>query len=309
MTTGMNNAQVRVIDPILTTHAQGYRQPDFVGEALFPRVPVTVSGGRVIEFGLESFRKYNLRRAPGAATQRISFGYAGKPFALFQDALEAPVPREHAREAQVPGIDLASRTINLTLKVVLKSLEEEQAALATNAANYDANHKLALAGATKWSTDTGKPSADIEAGKEAVRASTGAYPNVLLLSPGAFTAAKNNPGVVERFKYVSKDSITTAMLAALWEVQKVVVGKAITVSDAGAFTDIWGNSAILAYVPDTPSGAEEPSYGYTYTLDGHPLVEQPYYDNNAKSWIYPVTMERAPVLSGIASGFLIQNPA
>ncbi|PWR23360.1 major capsid protein [Zavarzinia compransoris] len=309
MTTSMSNAQVRVIDPILTTHAQGYRHPDYVGETLFPRVPVAVSGGRVIEFGLESFRRYNLRRAPGAATQRISFGYAGKPFALVQDALEATVPREHSREAQVPGINLAARAVNMVLKVVTKSLEEEQAAIATATANYDANHKVTLSAGTKWSAATGTPSADIEAGKEAIRASTGAYPNVALLSAVAFAAAKNNPAVVERFKYVSKDSITTEMLAALWGISRVVVGGAVTVSDGGAFADIWGNNAVLAYVPSSPAGAEEPSYGYTYTLDGHPVVEQPYYDNNAKSWIYPVTMERSPVLSGIASGYLIQNPA
>ena len=37
------------------------------------------------------------------------------------------------------------------------------------------------------------------------------------------------------------------------------------------------------------------------------MVEVPYYDNNAKSWIYGVGYERAPQLTGITAGFLIQN--
>ena len=305
----MNPGQVRVVDPILSTVAQGYRNAAFVGGFLFPRVGVTVSGGRILTFGKESFQAYNLRRAPGAATTRIGFGYAGERYALVQDAVEVPVPREHMRDAaQVPGVDLGTRATNTGMQVVTKALEAEQASIALNASNYDSDHKVTLSGGTKWSAETGTPSADVETAKEAIRASTGMYPNVVLLSALAFKAAKNNPKVVERFKYVSKDSITAEMLASLWEVERVVVGRAVTASDAGAFSDIWGNNAVVAYAPQQPSGMEEPSYGYTYTMEGHPLVEQPYWDNGAKSWIYGVTMERAPVLAGMAAGYLIQNP-
>lgn len=305
----LNPQQVRVIDPILTTHVQGYRHPDMVGENLFPRVPVEISGGQVIEFGKESFQQYNARRAPGAATKRIDFGYLGKPFALVQDSLEGKVPREFQRDAsRVPGIDLGTRATNTVMRSLLLGLEIEQAGIALDANNYDVNHKVALAGTDKWSDPGGKPSTDIEDAKEAVRASIGVYPNVVVLSAVSFKAAKTNPNVIERFKYTSSDSITEAMLAKLWDVEKVVVGKAVKADDAGAFSDVWGNNAVVAYVPMTVNGVEEPSYAYTYTMSGHPLVEQPYYDNNAKSWIYGVTMERVPVLTGITAGFLIQNP-
>ena len=306
-TTGMSASQVRVVDPVLSNVVQGYRHPEHVGMALFPRVPVMVSGGQVIEFGKESFKLYNARRAPGGNTKRVQFGYLGKPFALVQDALEGQVPREHLRDAsRTPGIDLGTRASNTTMSSLSLALEHEQAQLARNAANYDANHQVDLA-AAKWTVDTNNPNADIETGKEAVRATVGLYPNTLLLSALAFKAAKNNAKVVERFKYTSRESITAEMLANLWDVERVVVGKAITFDDAGVATDVWGADAILAYVPPVPSNMEEPSYGYTYTMEGHPLVEQPYYDNNTKSWVYPVTYERVPVLSGITSGYLIRN--
>ena len=305
----MNPRQARLIDPILSTVATGYVNAQLVGNVLFPCVPVMVSGGQVIEFGLEAFRDYHARRSPGAAVKQLSLGYSGKPFALVQDALSGKVPVEQMRDTSiVPGIDLASRTIHGVMRILTLSLERDQAALAINASHYDSNHKSAPSGADKWGAGTSDPSAQISAAREAVRASTGVYPNTVLLSPSAFSATQQHPKILDRTKYTSSDSITTNMLAKLWNVETVVVGAAISADDAGVMSDVWGNNVVLAYVPPHSSGMEEPSYGYTYTLDGNPQVAAPYYDENTRSWIYPIFYERVPVLTGITSGFLIANP-
>jgi hypothetical protein len=305
----LNTASIRVINPILSTYVQGYQQANLVGDALFPRVPVEISGGQILEFGKEAFKLYNSRRAPGGGTKRIQFGYLGKVFALLNDALEAPVPREYLRDAKVmPGIDLGQRAVRIVMNSLLLGLESGQATLALDASQYDANHKIALAGVAKWSDPAALPITQMDTYKEAVRTTVGINPNTLLLSSQAFIALRTNPQIQGQFKYTSAESITTDMIARAFDLEKVVVGKAVTSDDSGAISDIWGNNAVLAYVPAGPSGLEEPSYGYTYTMTGHPLVEEAYYDNNAKSWIYGVGFERAPVLSGITSGFLIQTP-
>ena len=303
----MNAASTRVINPILTTVAQGYSQADLVGHPLFPLVPVEISGGQVLEFGKESFKLYNSRRAPGGATKRISFGYLGKPFALYNDALEAPVPREFLRDAKVmPGLDLGQRAVVLVMRSLLLGLEVAQATLATDANQYDSNHKITLSGTSKWSDPASDPIAQMDTYKEAIRSSVGIRPNTLLLSANAYSAAKTNKAIKDQFKYTTADSVTPEMVARAFDVKRLVIGEAVTSDDAGTISDVWGNTAILAYVPEVPTSIEVPSYGYTYTMQGHPLVEEPYYDNNAKSWIYGVGFERIPVLSGITSGFLIQ---
>jgi len=305
----MNPSQARVIDPILSTIVQGYRNADFVGVALFPRVPVAVAGGKIIEFGKEHFLAYQTGRTPGSATKRISFGYQGKPYALENHALEAPVPREYMRDAsKVPGVNLGTRAVNLVMRAEGLGLEIQQAALATDASQYGTNNKITLAGTDKFSDDTSDIFGTFDDAKEAVRSSCGMYPNVALFGPKAFRATKNHAKVVDRFKYTSKDSVTPEMLANLLELDRVVVGKAVKATDAGVMSDVWGNYIVLAYVPAAPSQQEEPSYGYTYTMEGHPFVEAPYWDPSSKSWIYGVTDERSPVLSGIASGFLITAP-
>lgn len=308
----MNASGARVVDPILTTVAQGYKNGQMVADMLFPRVPVGQRGGKIISFGKEDFRLYATARAPGTNTKRVQFGYAGLPFALEQHALEGVVPFEFLQEAAaVPGIDLASVSVHKVQNVIYLSREVAAAAIALNAANYDANHKLTLAGADKWSdySGTSDPLQDVDDGIEAVRASTGQRPNVAVLSAKAFKAVKRHPKVVATIKYTGKDHATKELLASIFDVQHVVVGEAVY-DNGNAMVDVWGNDVALGFTQlGSMAEAGLPSYGYTYQLAGYPSVEQPYQDRSAKSWIYPVTDELSPVLASAISGFLIKGAA
>ncbi len=305
----MSTSAVRVINPVLTTHAQGIKQGAHVWADLFPAVPVDLSGGQILEFGEEDFKSYNTTRAPGGSTLRIDVGYLGREYALKNKSLEGKVPREHLRDAAVsPGIDLGKIAVNKVNKAMSLELEIEAAAIATSASNYDSSHKITQSGTSKWSNAACDPVAQIDTGKEAVRTGIGARPNTLVLSPVAWTAIRNNTNVKARFQYTTAQSITLEMLAAVCDLKKVVIGDAIKSSDAGVKSDVWGNFAVLAYTELGTPDAAEPSYGYTYVMRGHPLVEEPYYDYNTKSWLYPVTWERVPVLSGMLAAYLFIAP-
>ena len=310
MTTNMSLRQVRMIDPVLSSVALGYSNQSFIGHAIFPRVPVYAAGGQIIEFGKEAFLNYNLRRAPGGDTKRISLGYAGKPYALFQDALEIPIPFEHQRDAAaVVGINLQTNATKKGMQIILKSHEVEAAALATSAANYDASNKLALAAGTKWSANTGLPVNDFDSGREAIRSQCGIYPNTAWFSAVAWNAFKNNAQLAERFKYTNADGVVTPdMVKDVLQVSEIVIGAGITMSDQGTTSDIWGNNAGLCYVPPSPEDADTPAFGFTYTMDGDPRVEEIYWDQKAKSWVVPITHERAPVITAKSAGFLFQSP-
>lgn len=308
----LNTRTAAVIDPILSNHARGYRNAAFVGDTLFPRVPVPNRSMTLLKFGKQAFRKLNTRRAPGSNVKRVQYGYESGTIALVQDSLEGVVPIEHQEEAsKVPGIDLGANAINMVLDAVDLGLEFDRAQLARDPANYDANHKLALAAGDRWTSDTSDPGVDIGDAKEVIRGYIGRRPNVLLLGPGAAKALKRHPKIKEQFKYTSSESLTLAMLAAYFELDKVVTGDAVYLPEAAddntRATDIWGNDAILAYVPQSGANFMVPSYGYTYELLGYPQVETPYYSRETKSWIYPTTTERKPYLVGADAGFLFQD--
>jgi hypothetical protein len=308
----MTASQARVIDPILSTVAQGYKNSELVGSMLFPYVPVGQRGGKIITFGKEDFALYATGRTPGANTRRVNFGYQGASFALESHSLEGQVPIELIQEAQaVPGISLATMAVNKVQSIVSLRLEKAQADLATNPANFAVANRMTPAAAKRWSNlavGASDPVADVETAKEAVRRQIGRRPNTVVMGATVMAALRQHPAIIDRIKYTGRDVPTTELLASLFGVARVVVGEAIYTDDAGDFADVWGKNVVVAYT-ELGTMAEQglPTFGYTYRLGGYPVVEQPYFDRNAKSWIYPVTDEVAPVIAGAGAGYLISG--
>lgn len=307
----MTPALARVVDPVLTNVARGYQNADLVGNVLFPEVPVDQRGGKIITFRKEDFYLYATGRAPGANTKRVQYGYDGAAYALESHSLEGVVPFEIMQDANaVPGIDMSRVAVMKTQNIIQLRTENAQAVVARTAASYAASNKVTLSGTSQWSdySGTSDPSANIETAKEAIRASIGRRGNTVLLSAQAFSKIKQHPKILDRIKYTGRDSVTVEMLASLWDVKRVVVGDAVYSTEAGVMTDIWGKDVVVAYT-DLGSLRDMglPSYGYTYRLRGYPVVETPYQDRNAKSWVYPVTDELKPVMAGADAGYLITN--
>ncbi len=310
----LSPGQARIVDPVLSQHARGYIQQELVARSLFPFAPVQAYAGQVIQFDKSSFRMVNTARAPGAVTKRLRFGYAGEKYSIGSNALEADVPREIMRDASVvPGIDLASRAVNTVLRVMNLEHEVKCANIARDPTQYGVNNKFALTGANTWWNSTSTPTSDINTAREAVRSNIGVYPNTVLLPPSVMSALQENPAILDRTKYTSRDSITTDLLANLWQVKNVLVGQAVVADPVtDQFGDVWGNDIIVAYVApsgggDASANAEEPSFAYTYLIDGMPMVEQPYWDPPTKSWVYGVSFDYQPVLSGMNAAALIQG--
>ena len=308
--TQMTPSTARVIDPILTNVARGYGNNAMVGSALFPAVSVAQRGGKIIQFSREAFRSYATGRAPGANTKRVQYGYGSGTYSLEQHALEATVPFELLTEAEaVPGIDLAQGSVQMVQDIIALRLEQAQAALATTAGNYAAGNKATLSGTAQWSDlVNADPVANIETAKQAIRSQIGRIANTVVMGPVVFAKLKQCARIIDRVKYTGRDVPTTDLLASLFGVQRVLVGEAVQASDADVMSDVWGKFVVVAY---TELGGlaqmGRPSFGYTYRLNGYPVVEQAYQDRNAKSWLYPVTDEVQPVIAGPEAGYLIST--
>lgn len=303
-----------VVDPILTKVVQGIGIPANVGHVLFPRVPVQTTGGKVIMFTDRDFRIYNTVRAPGSNTKRVDVGFEAADYVLENHSLEGKLPREHLRDANALAstIKLESRAVRKPWNAMMLELEVQQALLARNPDSYDASNKKVLSGNSQWTDPNSDPIGDIDTAREIIRSSCAIDPNRLVLGPAAFTALKNHPKIQKRLTITADGkAVTAAMLAELFDVDEVVVGKALYFDEVLDDTvDAWGNDAILAYTPEASElDREEPAFGYTYEMEGHPYVESKYYDDNTKTWFYPVTHERKPLIAGISAGFLFKNVA
>lgn len=305
----MTPAQARAINPLLTEVARGYTNQEFVGLKLFPYVPVAQRGGQIVKFGKEQFRLLNTERAPGANVASTDFEYSTEGYALKQHALAGKVPIELMEDAsQVPGVDLGKVAVNQVMEQIGLKLEYKQATLARTAGSYASENKATLSGTSQWSHTSSTPTKDIKTAREAIRSKIGRYPNILILGAPVFAALTEHAAIVDRIKYTGRDSITPQMLAQLLNVDEVQIGGSVYMNAAGAFVDVWGKDAILAYsAPVSLAQMGSPSFAYTYRLKNHPVVNQPYFNEANMSWYYRVVDEHDPVMTGADAGYLFTN--
>ena len=317
----MTSAGIRLNqNPILTSLLLGLGQGTMVAEKLFPRLPQALSSVTLAQLGNERLKRYNLRRAPGGPTKRVDIKFDGKTYNLAQYSVEVPMPRELIREADESRklnvsnhLDVSKIAMVTANDILGLGYELEVAELATTSGTYAAGHVTALAGATKWSASTGTPVTDIRAAANTIRKKIGKRPNRLTLSPDAKLALETNPEVKSYLPTTQMGVATLEQIAKICEVEEVVCGDAVWIDSADAGQDVWGNNAVLAYVPKIGgNGSEislaEPGFGFTNVIEGHPFAETPWFDNSAKSWIYGATFERLPNVAYNTAAFLFQNP-
>lgn len=307
----MTPAQARVIDPILSAVAQGYEpQQTFIADILFPRVPVNARGGTIITFGREQFQVTKSVRAPGSDTKQVEVGYGNDKFSLVDNRLIGRLPLQMMREAEAgPGIDEGARVVGIVQQKMDLEREVDAAALARAPGAYAAGNKTGvLSGTDLWTDPASDPFVVVEAGKEAVRKKIGRRPNFFEVPPTVLSALKKHPKILDRLSTATdRPPATLAQLQALFEIERIVEGGAI-VDEKGTFLDVWGNDAILAYVsPKSLQSMGSMNYGYTYQLEGYPVVEQPSWDVSKESWLYPVSDAHQVVMASADSGYLIRN--
>lgn len=302
--------QARVIDPILTAVAKGYEsQFPLVADILFPVVPVTSRGGKIIVFGREQFQVVRSVRAPGADTKSIEIGYGSENYSLVDHRLMAKVPVELMEEAAaVPSLDLSAQSVTAVQNMMSLEREVNAAALARASGAYASGNKTTLSGTNLFTDATSNPFVIIEAGKEAVRKKTGRRPNVAIIGPVVLSALRTHPMVLDKISTATdRAPATMAQLQALFEIERIVEGQAI-VDSVGTFSDVWGNDIVLAYVsPKSMQNMGSQNYGYTYQLAGRPMVEEAYFDGSKNSFMHPVSDASQVVMTCADSGYLIKN--
>lgn len=317
----MTPAEIRLKqNPILTSMLLGMGQGTFIAEKLFPRLPQVLSSVTLAQVGDERLRKYNLKRAPGTPTKRIDIKYNGQTYTVDQASVEVPIPRELLREADESRrlnvgnyLDISQIAMVTANAILLLDYELDVAAIATNPATYAPGHVFTLGGSTKWSHVDGTPVDDIETAADLIRKKIGRRPNKLTLSADALRAVKANVQVRSYLPDSQMGAPTIAQLKQVFNVEEIEVGDAVWKAEDDVGADVWGNSAILAYVPrisaaGTDISLAEPAFGFTNVLEGHPFAETPYYSNDFKSWIYGATYERRPNVAYNTAAVLFQNP-
>lgn len=303
-------AELRVVDPVLTTLARGYTNADFVGTTIAPVAVVDKEAGKIPQFGREAFRIYNTERAIRAKSNRMSpEGISTIDYILTEHDIEFPIDYREQEEAQ-GIINLEMYATETVMNIILLRLEKEIADRAQDLTTYPTGNKITLSGNAKWSaTTTSNPISDINNAKEAIRGKIGRYPNVMLMGATAHNTLKNHPAIIERIKYSMKGIVTVDILKEVFDMPILAVGRAVYATSAGAFIDIWADNVILAYVPVALDGGERTPYApsFAYTLRKRNKPEMDKYDEAGKLRIVRATDLLAVRVVGAEAGYIIND--
>ncbi|EOX8497002.1 hypothetical protein ACT3N0_12175 [Citrobacter portucalensis] len=306
----------RVVDPVLTSIARGYKNAAFIGERIFPIVETDKEGVTVPTFGKTAFVEFETQRAVGADSNVLVREKTGSlDLVLNEHDLAAPVDYREKAESMFNEESKAIRRV--TNGVNLKR-ELYAARLAQDPKVYVQGSVKALAAAERWGGGKGDPIGVIEAGIEAVRNKTGLRPNLMTMGASVMALLKFHPAIQAAIGANERKRITLEILKDLFQVEDVVVGEPVSMASMKDAqdkdktpSDIWADNLMLHYVgkpqPGTTSADEnEPSFGYTLRRKGMPVADK--YDGAGGKVNYCryTDIYKVAVVGGDA-GYLISN--
>jgi hypothetical protein len=298
-------SKLRVVDPVLTNLATGYTNEQFVGDQLMPFVLVDKEGGKIPLFGKEHFKVYSTERALRAKSNRINPEDIGEvDVALDEHDLEYPIDYREDAESAFP---LQARATNTVVEGIRLRHEVMVAEMVQNPANYSVGNKIALSGASRFTDDTSDPEGVVSDAKAAVRAKIVKEPNTMVIGYSTWRVLKRHPKLKAILSDTRSRLVQLADLREIFEIENIVIGRAVKASDAGVTTDIWGDNMVLAYVPKASGDRSpyEPSFGYTLRKKGNPVVDTRTEDGKIE--LIRNTDIFRPFLLGADAGYLISD--
>lgn len=270
----------------LTTIATAYIQDDdaYVADKIFPNVPVEHQADKYFIFRKGDFFRDQAQKRSDATES------AGGGFNMDQGSYSADVWAFHkdvgdqVRRNADPAVDIDVATTKFIMQTLMirKDRQFVSKYLTNGVWGTDITGVGSNPSATQaiyWNDDANSdPITDIANGQTTVLQNTGHLPNVLLISWPVYQALRKHPLIIDRIKYTTQafsGTITPKLLAELFDVEEVVVSKAVYNSGAestsgsgsDSFAFIANKDALLVYRPAAP-GLMIPSAGYTFSWSG-----------------------------------------
>lgn len=303
--------ELRMVDPILSTIAQGYSNSALISETLFPIVNVSKSKMKIPVFGKEAFYLRAVDRALRADSNRIPANEISLiDFETQEKDLE--IALDHLEQEEAGNLEQYMSQITKTLADSIALSREKYAAdISQNASNYATGMKTVITSAEAFDdyTNSTDPLEVIKDGMEAVRTKIGKFPNTMVLGETTFRAIMGHPKILDKIKYSSLGKATKEILKELTDISNIAVGLSVYTNDGASFSDIWQDNIILAYVDANEKGLRSefnPSYGYTFRRKGMPEVDT-YFENGGKIKVLRYTDNYSVNITAQDAAYLISD--
>jgi len=263
------SSQVHV-DAILTNISVAYMQQaaNFVAPQIFPIVPVDKKSDKYFTYTKNDwFRDEAQLRADGTESAGGGYNISTSSYSADVWAFHKDVGDQVRANADAP-INPDREAAEFVTNRLLMKMETTFMTKYFTTSIWDTDSTPTNLWDVYTSSD---PIDDIETGKQTILSKTGYEANTLVLGYKVFKALKNHPDIVDRVKYTSSSTVTTDMLARMFEVDRVVIAKSVKATNNEGATGVYafnaGNHALLTHAAKTP-GLLQPSGGYVFSWTG-----------------------------------------
>lgn len=260
------------IDAALTNLSVAYRNNDFIAELIAPRVPVRKQSDRyyIYDSEREAMRSTEDIRSPGALASEVDYTLSTDSYYCGDHALASAVAdeeRENADPVIQPDID---RTEFLTERILLN----QELALEVMLRNSgDLNEKI-LGPGSEWNSSGSDPIADVQEARMTVFEQCQRRANVMVVPYHVYEHLRNHPAIVDRIKYSALGTVTTDLLAQVFDVDRVLVPRChvnrAARGQSASVEPVWGGNAYLLHVAERP-GLKQVTLGSTFVWNGMPV--------------------------------------
>jgi len=271
------------VDPYLTNIAIADFQADteFLTPTIFPIVPVMMQGGRYSVWERGSLLRPEMRRKPyGDRPVQGSYKQGNDSFWCENSALEKVIDPADVANALDPMAPFKGAVNYLTLNAKLsmdKEWSERYFRAGVWAFQYigvgaNPNNALDTPEFLQFDQAGAMPAQFVRSRAARMNLLTGRKPNILVVGENVFQYLTFSPDFVDRVKYVQQGIADLNLMASFFDVDKVIVARAVENAAAEGLPDdfqflVDPNSMLLAYAAPRPS-KELPSAGYTFNWRG-----------------------------------------
>ena len=294
------------INAYLSEVARGYSNNSFIAESLFPVINSDLEKVDIFEFNKEAFQVYDTERAIRANSNVISpKGFKKHTTTLTEHDLAYPI--DYREEEEARKIKLQVHATNVVTQGLLLKLETQCAALAQDPTKYPATNKIALSGTSQFTHKDSDPVGVIDDAKDAISRQIGQDPNTLVMGQEVWESLKRNESLKGLIANSTNKIVTLDLLKEFFEVENIVIGKAIYSNASDQFERVWGNNIILAYVPKLNTRTEyDPAFAYTIRKKDALQIDEYEKEGNKVRYIRATDIY-TPFLVGAEAGYLISN--
>lgn len=240
-----------------------------IADEIFPKVPVKFRTGIYFVYDKSKFRVANDLRSPGQEANVVTYGLTQATYGPLHDHMLKQAIEDELRDQAVAPLDPdIDATENVTSRIML-SKEYDAFLKCTSGTYFTGSNKVTLSGTDQWDDYANSdPIDDVRVGVDTVKAAlVGKKPNTMVITYEVFSVLRNHPQILERIKYSQLGIITVDLLAAVFDIKRILVPDVMhNTGNAGqtetAMTYMWGKNVWLFYITPRPA-IRTISWGFT----------------------------------------------